>query len=278
MGYFLQQDSGLTSLQRGASVLRWKVHASVFMLVFLEDFNFMFAFKGQTSWHNGSLHPFKWWPGPDGAESPQEVCGPGNSAHASPWLSCAGDEALCEGVGLPRGADRLTYQQLGSERPWALPFLCCETLHAAVLFLRVDHTYQCIVPLYSMSFVEISWSRCVCAIQAAEELGCSIFVHPWDMQTDGRMAKYWLPWLVGEGDKMKSEKQISNNPTELVNTKYTFLCSLWSMFNYLCILKLEHCYYIIASISKSDWWSHLKLLFPALEKISKIHADLPAPI
>uniref|UniRef100_A0A668RWH3 2-amino-3-carboxymuconate-6-semialdehyde decarboxylase n=1 Tax=Oreochromis aureus TaxID=47969 RepID=A0A668RWH3_OREAU len=31
----------------------------------------------------------------------------------------------------------------------------------------------------------------------AEELGCSIFVHPWDMQTDGRMAKYWLPWLVG---------------------------------------------------------------------------------
>ncbi|KAE8299526.1 2-amino-3-carboxymuconate-6-semialdehyde decarboxylase [Larimichthys crocea] len=32
---------------------------------------------------------------------------------------------------------------------------------------------------------------------AAEELGCSIFIHPWDMQTDGRMAKYWLPWLVG---------------------------------------------------------------------------------
>lgn len=36
------------------------------------------------------------------------------------------------------------------------------------------------------------------AMQAAEELGCSLFVHPWDMQTDGRMAKYWLPWLVGE--------------------------------------------------------------------------------
>ncbi|KAG1959888.1 2-amino-3-carboxymuconate-6-semialdehyde decarboxylase [Pimephales promelas] len=32
---------------------------------------------------------------------------------------------------------------------------------------------------------------------AAEKLNCSIFVHPWDMQTDGRMAKYWLPWLVG---------------------------------------------------------------------------------
>ncbi|XP_027008109.2 2-amino-3-carboxymuconate-6-semialdehyde decarboxylase [Tachysurus fulvidraco] len=32
---------------------------------------------------------------------------------------------------------------------------------------------------------------------AAEELNCALFVHPWDMQTDGRMAKYWLPWLVG---------------------------------------------------------------------------------
>ncbi|MEE6489070.1 hypothetical protein FKM82_015477 [Ascaphus truei] len=32
---------------------------------------------------------------------------------------------------------------------------------------------------------------------AAEELNCSIFVHPWDMPMDGRMSKYWLPWLVG---------------------------------------------------------------------------------
>uniref|UniRef100_A0A4W3I8R0 2-amino-3-carboxymuconate-6-semialdehyde decarboxylase n=1 Tax=Callorhinchus milii TaxID=7868 RepID=A0A4W3I8R0_CALMI len=32
---------------------------------------------------------------------------------------------------------------------------------------------------------------------AAEELKCAIFIHPWDMKTDGRMSKYWLPWLVG---------------------------------------------------------------------------------
>jgi len=31
---------------------------------------------------------------------------------------------------------------------------------------------------------------------AAEELGASLFIHPWDMQMDGRMSKYWLPWLV----------------------------------------------------------------------------------
>lgn len=32
---------------------------------------------------------------------------------------------------------------------------------------------------------------------AAEELGCALFVHPWDMELTGRMSKYWLPWLVG---------------------------------------------------------------------------------
>lgn len=33
--------------------------------------------------------------------------------------------------------------------------------------------------------------------QAAEDLGMSIFVHPWDMLGKDRMKKYWLPWLVG---------------------------------------------------------------------------------
>lgn len=33
--------------------------------------------------------------------------------------------------------------------------------------------------------------------EAAEQLGASIFVHPWDMMGEQRMQKYWLPWLVG---------------------------------------------------------------------------------
>jgi len=33
--------------------------------------------------------------------------------------------------------------------------------------------------------------------KAAEEWDMSLFVHPWNMQLDGRMKKYWLPWLVG---------------------------------------------------------------------------------
>lgn len=33
--------------------------------------------------------------------------------------------------------------------------------------------------------------------QAAEELGCALFVHPWDMMGEEHITKYWLPWLVG---------------------------------------------------------------------------------
>jgi aminocarboxymuconate-semialdehyde decarboxylase len=33
--------------------------------------------------------------------------------------------------------------------------------------------------------------------QKCEELGMSIFVHPWDMMGKEKMEKYWLPWLVG---------------------------------------------------------------------------------
>jgi aminocarboxymuconate-semialdehyde decarboxylase len=33
--------------------------------------------------------------------------------------------------------------------------------------------------------------------EAAQELGASIFVHPWDMRGADKMSKYWLPWLVG---------------------------------------------------------------------------------
>ena len=31
----------------------------------------------------------------------------------------------------------------------------------------------------------------------AEELGCALFVHPWEMMGENQMQQYWLPWLVG---------------------------------------------------------------------------------
>lgn len=33
--------------------------------------------------------------------------------------------------------------------------------------------------------------------EAAEQLGCSLFVHPWEMMGESDMNRYWLPWLVG---------------------------------------------------------------------------------
>lgn len=33
--------------------------------------------------------------------------------------------------------------------------------------------------------------------ETAQELGVSVFVHPWDMMGKEKMQKYWLPWLVG---------------------------------------------------------------------------------
>jgi len=33
--------------------------------------------------------------------------------------------------------------------------------------------------------------------EAAQDLGMSIFVHPWEMMGQADMTKYWLPWLVG---------------------------------------------------------------------------------
>lgn len=31
----------------------------------------------------------------------------------------------------------------------------------------------------------------------AEEIGCALFVHPWEMMGEQQMQQYWLPWLVG---------------------------------------------------------------------------------
>lgn len=33
--------------------------------------------------------------------------------------------------------------------------------------------------------------------EAVENLGCGLFIHPWEMMGEDKMQKYWLPWLVG---------------------------------------------------------------------------------
>ena len=48
-----------------------------------------------------------------------------------------------------------------------------------------------LVSFSNFSFV-VNWLS-----QEANDLECSVFVHPWDMQLDGRMQEFWAPWLVG---------------------------------------------------------------------------------
>lgn len=97
-----------------------------------------------------------------------------------------------------------------------------------------DHIAQCVadnptrfaglgtVPMQDMYFAIKEMERCVTELKmpgieigsningknlsdpffdpfwkAAEELGCCIFVHPWEMMGENDMQKYWLPWLVG---------------------------------------------------------------------------------
>jgi aminocarboxymuconate-semialdehyde decarboxylase len=45
--------------------------------------------------------------------------------------------------------------------------------------------------------INLSDSRFFPFYEEAEQLGCALFVHPWEMMGEQQMSKYWLPWLVG---------------------------------------------------------------------------------
>lgn len=45
--------------------------------------------------------------------------------------------------------------------------------------------------------VNLSDKRFFPFYKRAAELGCALFVHPWEMMGEAQMPQYWLPWLVG---------------------------------------------------------------------------------
>ena len=45
--------------------------------------------------------------------------------------------------------------------------------------------------------VNLDSAECFAVFEAAQDLGAALFIHPWNMLGSDRMAKYWLPWLVG---------------------------------------------------------------------------------
>ncbi len=45
--------------------------------------------------------------------------------------------------------------------------------------------------------INLSDARFFPFYEAAEKLGCALFIHPWEMMGEQQMQRYWLPWLVG---------------------------------------------------------------------------------
>lgn len=45
--------------------------------------------------------------------------------------------------------------------------------------------------------INLSDPRFLPFFKRAEELECSLFVHPWEMMGEAHIQQYWLPWLVG---------------------------------------------------------------------------------
>jgi aminocarboxymuconate-semialdehyde decarboxylase len=71
--------------------------------------------------------------------------------------------------------------------------------------LAIPELERCVGPL-GLAGIEIGthingWNlddaRVFEVLEAAEEIGAAVFVHPWEMLGRDRMQKYWLPWLVG---------------------------------------------------------------------------------
>jgi aminocarboxymuconate-semialdehyde decarboxylase len=45
--------------------------------------------------------------------------------------------------------------------------------------------------------INLSDKRFLPFYKRAEQIGCALFVHPWEMMGEASMQEYWLPWLVG---------------------------------------------------------------------------------
>jgi len=71
--------------------------------------------------------------------------------------------------------------------------------------LAIKEMERCVEDLYmpgleigsNINGINLSDEQFFPFYEAAERLGCALFVHPWEMMGEQQMQKYWLPWLVG---------------------------------------------------------------------------------
>ncbi len=84
-------------------------------------------------------------------------------------------------------------------------FIALGTVPLQDIELAIREMERCILDLKmpglqigsNINNINLSDARFSAFFQAAEELGCALFVHPWEMMGEKSMQQYWLPWLVG---------------------------------------------------------------------------------
>jgi aminocarboxymuconate-semialdehyde decarboxylase len=72
-------------------------------------------------------------------------------------------------------------------------------------FLAIKEMERCVQELKmpglqigsNINGLNLSDRQFILFYEAAEKLGCALFVHPWEMMGEQQMQQYWLPWLVG---------------------------------------------------------------------------------
>lgn len=84
-------------------------------------------------------------------------------------------------------------------------FIGLGTLPMQDIDLAIAEMERCVVELKmpgveigtNINGINLSDKRFFPLYKRAEEIGCSIFIHPWGMMGENDMTDYWLPWLVG---------------------------------------------------------------------------------
>ncbi len=187
--------------------------------------------SGQKSGLPGPVRNVEWWPGCDCEEISEQIRCTGNPAPAGPRTSHSGTDPLQTKTRL--APNNLTHLLcvLEFEKVFVLSFeaslkifpemlLWCQILGFCGVQIG-SHVNEWnlsapeLLPVFQVQEQQRShisyfhfpiekwhasknYKQTLRCVQKAAEVDMAVFVHPWDMQLDGRMTKYWLPWLVGK--------------------------------------------------------------------------------
>ena len=120
------------------------------------------------------------WPGDSAGHRPR------HAADAGPGPRDQGAAPVHAGPPSGRYPDRHVDQRLVPGRPRALSHFPSASCKLPTQSRGAFHSSR---PSCPWSHTESGRGA-----QACEELDAVVFIHPWDMKTEGRFGKYWFPW------------------------------------------------------------------------------------